>query len=394
MILTSRYWTGALLLCSSEHNGAVTSLAVPVGVVSRARRVANGFRALTGTEVDADVIIAGRAGLLGHTPHGQTSAGGATHLMPSRDGWCALTLSRADDVEAVPALIEADTVRDEEVWPTVGRWIAGRDSADVTERARLLGLPVGALGETPAEEPRVYPFGAATIARDPSRLLVADLSSMWAGPLCGHLLARAGATVVKVESASRPDGARAGSTEFFDWMNGGKLSYAVDFDDPGGLQALLAAADVVIESSRPAALIRRGLGPVSIGPRDGKVWVRITGHGTKGQHANWVAFGDDAAVSGGLVCGGEDDPTFCGDAIADPLTGLEAAAAVARSLRRGGGELIELSLSAVAATYADLPNAGETQCTATPQLLPKASELGADNGTVAQLIDDKHFAPC
>ena len=371
----------------------MTSLAVPVGVVSRARRVANGFRTLTDTEVDADVIIAGRAGLLGHTPQGRVSAGGATHLMPSRDGWCALTLSRPDDVDTVPALIEADAVGDD-VWPAVHRWIIERDSAEITERARLLGLPAAALGETPAEAPRIYPFGAATIARSPARLLVADLSAMWAGPLCGQLLARAGATVVKVESASRPDGARAGAPAFFDWMNGGKLSYLADFDDPTGLRALLAAADVVIESSRPAALNRRGLGPVAIGPRDGKVWLRITGHGTREEHANWVAFGDDAAVSGGLVCGGDDSPVFCGDAIADPLTGLEAALAVAQSLRRGGGELIEFSMSAVAATYAELPNAGETRCSATPQLSTKASELGADNGIVEQLIVDKHFAAC
>lgn len=313
--------------------------------------------------------------------------------MPSRDGWCALTLSRPDDVDAVPALIEADAVGDD-VWPAVHRWITQRDSAEITERARLLGLPVAALGETPAEAPRIYPFGAATIARSPARLLVADLSAMWAGPLCGQLLALAGATVVKVESESRPDGARAGAPAFFDWMNGGKLSYLADFDDLTGLRALLAAADVVIESSRPAALIRRGLGPVAIGPRDGKVWLRITGHGTREEHANWVAFGDDAAVSGGLVCGGDDSPVFCGDAIADPLTGLEAAVAVAQSLRRGGGELIEFSMSAVAATYAELPNAGETHCSATPQLSTKASELGADNGIVEQLIVDKHFAAC
>ena len=371
----------------------MTSLVIPVAVVSRARRVANGFRARTATEVDADVIIAGRAGLLGHTPERLISAGGATRLMPSRDGWCALTLSRPDDVEAVPALIEEDAVGDD-FWPAVQHWITGHDSAEVTERARLLGLPVAALGETPAEAPRVYPFGAATIARSPSRLLVADLSAMWAGPLCGQLLAQAGATVVKVESASRPDGARAGSPEFFDWMNAGKLSYVTDFDDPAGLRALLAAADVVIESSRPAALARRGLAPADVKPHDGRVWLRITGHGTTEEHANWVAFGDDAAVSGGLVRGDHDDPAFCGDAISDPLSGLEAAEAVAQSLARGGGELIELSLSAVAATYAELPNAGETHCSATPQLSTRASELGADNGTVEHLIADKHFAPC
>ena len=41
--------------------------------------------------------------------------------------------------------------------------------------------------------------------------MVVDLSSLWAGPLVGHLLLRAGARVVKVESTTRPDGARRGS---------------------------------------------------------------------------------------------------------------------------------------------------------------------------------------
>ncbi|MGZ5378737.1 MAG: CoA transferase [Mycobacterium sp.] len=369
------------------------SLAVPVGVVSRARHVANGFRELTGVETDAEVIIAGRAGLLGQSPRGRVSAGGATHLMQCRDSWCALTLSRADDVDAVPALIQEDVVG-HDPWPAVQRWVAESDCADVTERARLLGLPGAALGETPAEPPRIYPFGAATTARSPSGLLVADLSAMWAGPLCGQLLAQAGATVVKVESASRPDGTRAGPPVFFDWMNGGKLSYMADFDQPSGLHRLLAAADIVIESSRPAALARRDLGPTDVGPRDGRVWLRITGHGTDGERANWVAFGDDAAVSGGLVCGGDDAPVFCGDAIADPLTGLEAAMAVAQSLRSGGGALIELSISAVAATYAELPDAGETYCNATPRVAGKASELGADNDVVEQLITEKLSFSC
>ena len=45
-----------------------------------------------------------------------------------------------------------------------------------------------------------------------------------------------------------------------------------------------------------------------------------------------MAFGDDAAVSGGLVGGTDGEPVFCGDAIADPLTGLHAALGVAESL--------------------------------------------------------------
>jgi CoA-transferase family III len=371
----------------------VTSLVVPAAVLSRARRVADAFRALTGVAVDADTVIAGRAGLLGLAPHGRVSAGGATHLMPSGDGWCALTLSRPEDVDTVPALLQIDAIGDDP-WPAVQRWVAANDTADVTERARLLGLPVAALAEAPAGGPRVYPFGAATTPRGPSGLLVADLSAMWAGPLCGQLLAQAGATVVKVESTARPDGARSGPPAFFDWMNGGKLSYVVDFDEPSGLQALLAAADVVIESSRPAALARRGLGPTDVDPRDGRVWLRITGHGTDGDRANWVAFGDDAAVAGGLICGGDDAPAFCGDAIADPLTGLHAAVAVVQSLRSGGGELIEMSMSAVAATYAELPRTDETYCIARPQVAVSAAPIGADNAAVERLIAEKRFASC
>ncbi|OBI76513.1 CoA transferase [Mycobacterium sp. E740] len=374
--------------------GTVTStpLSVPTAVLDRARRVADTYATFTGVRLDAAELIGGRAALLGLSPDGRLSAGGATRLMPSRDGWCALTLARPDDLDAVPALLGAGRVDDP--WPAVQDWVADSESAEVTDRARLLGLPVAALAETPAEPPRVYPFGAATVTRSPADLLVADLSAMWAGPLCGHLLSLAGATVVKVESAARPDGARSGPKPFFDWVNAGKLSYEADFDEPAELRALLAAADVVIESSRPAALARRGLAPTDVPPRDGRVWLRVTGHGTDGDRANWVAFGDDAAVSGGLVCGESADPVFCGDAIADPLTGLEAALAVVQSLRSGGGELIETSMAAVAATYAQLPLEDQSQFDATPQPIASAPPLGADNEEVERLITQRRFASC
>jgi hypothetical protein len=368
-------------------------MGIPVAVLSRARRAADAFGALTGVAVDAAELLTGRAGLLGLSAGGRISAGAATRLMPGTDGWCALTLSREDDIEAVPALIESDAVGDDP-WPAVQRWVAGNASADVTGRARLLGLPVAALGETLAAPPRITTLGAAATPHEPSGILVADLSSMWAGPLCGQLLARTGATVVKVETPGRPDGTRAGPSAFFDWMNSGKLSYAVDFDGPANLRQLLEAADIVIEASRPAALARRGLGPTDIARRDGRVWLRITGHGTDGEHADWVAFGDDAAVSGGLVGGTQRDPVFCGDAIADPLTGLHAALAVVESLSRGGGELIELSMAAVAATYAEDDRTAETRCTATPAPSGATSPLGADNVVVERLLAERRLASC
>jgi crotonobetainyl-CoA:carnitine CoA-transferase CaiB-like acyl-CoA transferase len=107
-----------------------------------------------------------------------------------------------------------------------------------------------------------------------------------------------------------------------------------------------------------------------------------------------VAFGDDAAVSGGLVGGTDSEPVFCGDAIADPLTGLHAALSVVESLRRGGGELVELSMAAVAATYAAGDRAAETRCTATPKPSEPASELGSDNAAVERLLTERRLASC
>ncbi|BBZ36943.1 CoA transferase [Mycobacterium conspicuum] len=350
---------------------------------------------------DAAMLLAGRAALLELRRGGRVSAGGATRLLAARDGWCAITLSRPDDVAAVPALLHADDVP-ANPWPTLQRWVAAQPVAAVVERAGLLDIPAAALGEAAATAPRIRPLGpkAPTAPKAPeplnTGLLVADLSSMWAGPLCGHLLARSGATVVKVESPSRPDGTRAGERGFFDWINTGKLSYCVDFDrQVNELRALLAVADVVIEGSRPAALARRGLGPKDIEPRAGRIWLRIAGHdGCPGR----PAFGDDAAVAGGLVGGSAGNPVFCGDAIADPLTGLAAAQAVNESRGRGGGELIEVSLAAVAASYAALPTIPNCDHPAPAPTIPPAakpaSELGADNDAVRRLIAERRCLPC
>ncbi|MFS0898270.1 CoA transferase [Mycolicibacterium litorale] len=366
----------------------MSTFAIPTEVLTHAGRVASALP----VDVDIPELLTGRAALLGLSPPGRISAGGATRLLPARDGWCALTLSRADDVAAVPALLESDGVGPDP-WPAITDWLAARDADAAVTRARLLGMPAAVPGETPAAQPVVASVAPPALPRTWADLLVVELASMWAGPLCGRLLARAGATVVKVESPVRPDGTRAGSTEFFDWMNSGKRCVTADFDAPADLSALLAAADVVIEGSRPAALTRRGLGPEAVPARDGRVWVRITGYGTAGECADRVAFGDDAAVAGGLVGGADGAPCFVGDAIADPLTGLGAAHAVFESLRRGGGELIEVSMAAVAAGYAALPDGGVTEVAPRrPAPCTPASGLGADTDAVGELVERRSAA--
>lgn len=363
-------------------------------VLSRAQEVAAAVGDRWGIDVDAAGLLTGRAALRGLTRAGRVSPGGATRLLAARDGWCALTLSRADDLAAVPALLRADDAP-ADPWPVLHRWSAAHHVAEIVERAALLDLPVAGLGEVTAAQPRIRRTGPTAPARSPRGLLVADLSSMWAGPLCGQLLARAGATVVKVESPRRPDGTRGGDRSFFDWMNHGKLCYGIDFDcQAGELRELLAVSDIVIEGSRPAALARRGLGPDDVAPRPGRIWLQITGY-----DGRRPGFGDDAAVGGGLVGTSAEGPVFCGDAIADPLTGLQAALAVAESLARGGGELLELSMAAVAATYAALPvdapvSPFPVSAPSAPRVPAAASGLGADDGTVRHLVDQRRCPSC
>lgn len=357
---------------------------------------ANALRRAETIVADAATLLTGRAGLLGLTRRGRVSAGGATRLLAAADGWLAITLSRPDDVAAVPALLQADRLP-EDPWPAIRRWAATLCVSTIIERTRLLDIPAAALGEATAAPPRIRRLGPRGAVRGPAGLLVADLSSMWAGPLCGHLLARAGATVVKIESPRRPDGTRAGNPSFFDWINGEKLSYCVDFEERADeLRQLLTVADIVIEGSRPAALARRRLGPDHIAPRPGRIWLRVTGYG---EQSGRPAFGDDAAVAGGLVGSAADGPVFCGDAIADPLAGIEASQAISGSLGRGGGELIDVSLAAVAASYAALPLTASASTYPAPPPSPPppsgaAAELGADNDAVRRLVGQRRALPC
>ncbi|WP_193044932.1 CoA transferase [Mycolicibacterium baixiangningiae] len=363
----------------------MSAFAIPAAVLTHAAEIAS----VLPVDVDVPELLTGRAALLSLPPPGRISAGGASRLLAARDGWCALTLSRPDDLAAVPALLESDEIGSTP-WPAIGDWLASRPAETAVARARLLGMPAAVLGETPAAQPVIARVGPPAQPRTWADLLVVELASMWAGPLCGRMLARAGATVVKVETPARPDGTRAGSPEFFDWVNSGKLCVTADFDLPVEVRALLAAADVVIEGSRPAALARRGLGPDTVPARDGRVWVRITGHGTAGECADRVAFGDDAAVSGGLVGGTDAAPQFMGDAIADPLTGLGAAHAVFESLRRGGGEVLDVAMAATAARYATLPDRGTAEVTPRkPAPCAPASGLGADNTVVSGILESR-----
>ncbi len=114
------------------------------------------------------------------------------------------------------------------------------------------------------------------------------------------------------------------------------------------MAALVRAADIVIESSRPRALARFGL-DAEAAAAAGTTWVSITAYG---RASDRVGFGDDVAAGAGLVARDADGlPVFVGDAIADPLTGLTAAAAAACA--PADGALLDIAMSHVVAATLD-----------------------------------------
>jgi hypothetical protein len=303
-------------------------------------------------DLDALALLGERAALMGLWRRGATSCGGSCRLVPARNGWLAVSLPRAEDLGAVPAWLELDEPppTTPSTWSAVATAAATRDPTELVERAVLLGLPVCRVGE--AAGPAVVDIALGNAAPADARgLLVVDLSSLWAGPLCGDLLAQAGATVVKVESTARPDGSRRGPSEFFDLLNARKRSVALDFASQDGvrvLRELVRRADVVIEASRPRALEHLGIVAAALVRSDGpRVWVSITAYGRA--EGLRVGFGDDAACAGGLVVWHDGTPMFCADAVADPLSGLTAVRATLDALARGGRWLLDVSMSGVCA---------------------------------------------
>lgn len=383
--------------------GAVRAALAVFGALSRARGAA--VPSLPGIE-----LLGERAALAGLTRRGPWSAGGAYRALPTRDGFLGISLPRSDDLDSIPALVQDADCGDP--WTAVARWAGTQSTVAAADRARLLGLAAAAVPEQPGALDGERSGGSGIIARPGgvrrhrrSRPLVVDLTSLWAGPLCAHLLGLAGAEVVKVESTRRPDGARVGSRPFYDLLHGGHASVAVDLTTPDGvgvLRQLIAAADVVLEASRPRALRRLGIDAEAV-VAQGITWVGITAYGRTGPGADRIGFGDDVAAAAGLVVRDGAEVLPCGDALADPVTGVHAAAATAAALLSDRAFLIDVSMRDVVAAAARYPvfephevlaGPNDTWLVRTsdrefPVRLPRArqparraADLGADNATV------------
>lgn len=310
-------------------------------------------------------LLTERAALSGLSRGGRSSCNRSCRLIETKNGWIAVNLPRPADLERLPAWIGRSAGSDP--WRAVAQACRSKTSAELLAMAELLGLAVSEVASTtgrvmaaeqlrlPTQRIGAGVGGARDWRRNPP--LVIDMSALWAGPLCGQLLAEAGARVIKVESVTRPDSIRASSPAFFDHLNAGKEPVALDLtcpDDRARLVSMIARADAVVSSARPRAFEQMGLQPEYLGSLNpGLTWIAVTAHGWAGEGRHRVGFGDDAAAAAGLLAFEGDRPMFVGDAIADPLTGIAATAAACDALLQGGGVLIDAALRAAASFVAN-----------------------------------------
>ncbi len=212
---------------------------------------------------------------------------------------------------------------------------------------------------------------------------VIDLSRLLPGPMCTWYLGGMGAVVVKVEEPGKGDYLRFsppycsdGQGAWFSSLNSGKRSVALNLKNPthlDALHALLAEADVLVESFRPGVMARLGLHPEALRERYPRLVIcSITGFGQDGPMADLP--GHDLgymAVTGGLSLGTrrEGVPDMPGIQVADTAAGaLMAAFRICAALvergRTGAGAWLDVAmtdgvLSLMAPAFAGMAASGE-----------------------------------
>ncbi len=389
-------WRRAGLLgLSGEKNGPARIVPLPLatfvdGAILALKSLSTAPEILP---ISGSLLLGERARLRNLSRNGRASSSGHCRLIDAKQGRFALNLARDDDWTLLEAWLEEPAA----TWDDVSRIAMSRDAATLVQRGAEMGLAIS-LDQIPGSKRWFAETSFSSVQSGRTKPLVVDLSSLWAGPLASNLLQDMGAHVVKVESISRPDGARRGNAEFYHVLNGGKPCAAFDFstaDGRGDLRKLLGAADIVIEGSRPRALRQLGIDAEQLlAQKPGKVWLRL---GAYGDDETRIGFGEDIGVAAGLSTIMErawGEPFFVGDAIADPVSGILAALAAWTKWQAGGGSLIRLSMrdavgramqlngtkydwSAIASEWQALAGADDTELYPMRKPVAPVEELGA-----------------
>jgi crotonobetainyl-CoA:carnitine CoA-transferase CaiB-like acyl-CoA transferase len=205
---------------------------------------------------------------------------------------------------------------------------------------------------------------------DYAGLRILDVSQGFAGPYCGAILARNGATVIKVEPPAGDwsrgiGGAINGHTAFSLIPNIGKRAICIDGTSADGKALLLRLAkeaDVVIQNFRPGVVERLGIADSQLRPDNPNlIYLSVLGFGA-GPYANRPA--TDTIVQGftGMMVMNRDSqgtPRRIGMLAVDTAAGIYAAqqvgAALYSRLAGRGGRHIRVSLVEVAAAFQAMP---------------------------------------
>lgn len=231
-------------------------------------------------------------------------------------------------------------------------------------------------------------------------------------------LADLGADVIKVERPGAGDDTRGwgppfdarGESAYFLSVNRNKLSVAADLDRPEDVRfvgELIAGADVVLDNFRPGTLERRRLGAEECrARRPVLVWCTIGGFQSDPGRPGYDFVVQ--AESGWMAVTGEPggEPMKVGVALADVLTGKDAAIAILAALvergRTGQGRRLTVSLDASA--RAALVNVAQNALVtgaeparwgnAHPNLVPYQLFHAADRGLVIAVGSDAQWTAC
>ncbi|MFL5959337.1 MAG: CaiB/BaiF CoA transferase family protein [Gaiellaceae bacterium] len=246
---------------------------------------------------------------------------------------------------------------------------------------------------------------------------VVDVTSSLAGPTATQLLAALGADVVKVEPLAG-DHARAWGPPFLEGegamflaANAGKRSLAVDLGSDQGREIVLRLADradVFVQSLRPGAAERHGLGASDVRTRNPRlVYCSIGAFGARGPLRNQPGYDPLVqAASGIMSVTGERErpPVRVGVSLIDLGTGVWAALGVLAALsereRTGTGRTLEISLYETALSLLSYQLVGYLgtgavpgpEGSAFPQIAPYQVFPTRDGGLMIAAGNDKLFA--
>lgn len=251
-----------------------------------------------------------------------------------------------------------------------------------------------------------------------SGVRVLDLTRVLAGPYCTMMLGDLGADVIKVEPPGTGDETRTwgppfagGESTYFLAINRNKRSIALDLKQAPALEAarrLAASADVVVENFRPGVAERLGLGARALTEADPRlVYCSISAFGQTGPGRERPGYDLVVQAASGLMSvTGEADgpPVKVGIAIADVLTGMNAATAIvaalhARPARGGRGGVVDAALydslvaflSTLVTGYAATGRPPARWGSAHPQIVPYQGFRAADGDLVVCVTNEKFW---